>query len=362
MGRIDSAKRRSNAAPVIKGMEAGMETILTPGEQPAFNPAVSGHPKRPVRSSYRRQLDPYAHRRELHARHVSPLATGLGWFSIGIGVVQLVAPRQLGRAIGLEARPMVMQAMGAREIASGIGILSRPGRSGWLWSRVAGDAIDFGVLAVTARKADREQQRRIAVLAAAVAGVAALDVMASVRQSRMADEFALDSLTLEKSITVNRPPDEVYQFWRDFENFPRFMRHLESVIPLGGNRSRWRARGPFGRSVEWDAELTIDEPGKMLAWRSLEGADVRNAGTVRFESTAAGRGTIVHVDFDYRPPGGWFGALVARLSGEEPQLQVDGDLRRFKQLLETGEIPTIDGQPAGRRSMLVRLIRAGVTR
>ena len=346
-----------------------METILTPGgRQPASAASIAAasdatvrHTTRPLRSSYRRQLDPFAHRREQQAQQAAPLATALGWFSIGMGVAHLIAPRALGATIGVEGRPLLLRAIGAREVMSGVGILGRSGRPGWLWSRVAGDAMDLALLGMAAKTATRTQRQRIAMATTFVAAMASLDVITSVRQARAANANAA-FLTLEKSITVNRPPEEVYQFWRAIENFPRFMRHLESVTLIGGNRSHWRARGPFGRSVEWDAEITIDEPGKMLAWRSLDEADVRHAGSVRFESAASGRATIVHVDFDYRPPAGKFGAFIARLFGEEPQTQVDADLRRFKQLLETGEIPTIEGQSSGRRSMLVRLIRRGASR
>jgi uncharacterized membrane protein len=143
---------------------------------------------------------------------------------------------------------------------------------------------------------------------------------------------------VHKSVTVNRPADEVYAFWRDFENLPRFMKNLESVQVTGDRRSHWVANGPAGQTLEWDAETTEDRPSERIAWRSLEGADVSSAGVVRFVAAPGGRGTEIHVEMRYDPPGGKLGALFSTLFGENPSLQVDGDLRRFKQVMEIGEV------------------------
>jgi uncharacterized membrane protein len=153
---------------------------------------------------------------------------------------------------------------------------------------------------------------------------------------------------VEKSVTINKSPAELYSFWRNFENLPRFMNHLEAVQDAGGNRSHWVAKAPAGGTVAWDAEIYNEKENELIAWRSLEGADVDNAGSVRFESDPAGRGTIVRVTLKYDPPGGTLGKLVAKLFGEAPDQQVEEDLRRFKQLMEAGETPTIEGQPSGR--------------
>jgi uncharacterized membrane protein len=139
----------------------------------------------------------------------------------------------------------------------------------------------------------------------------------------------------------------VYAFWRNFENLPRFMRHLESVTCDGPQKSHWVARAPAGRRVSWDAEVVDEQPNSRIAWRSLEDADVRNAGTVEFERAPGGRGTNIRVSLSYVPPGGKVGAVIAKLFGEEPGQQVHEDLRRLKQLLEAGEVPTVAGQPRG---------------
>jgi len=150
-----------------------------------------------------------------------------------------------------------------------------------------------------------------------------------------------------KAITVNRPPEELYRFWHDFENLPRFMNHLEAVQVLGETRSRWRAKAPGGSKVEWDAEIVEDRPSQVIAWRSLEGTAVDNEGAVRFVPAPGGRGTEVHVELRYEPPGGALGATVAKMFGEEPGQQVQEDLRRFKQVVETGDVARSDASVRG---------------
>jgi uncharacterized membrane protein len=233
-----------------------------------------------------------------------------------------------------------------RELASGAGILSGRRSSGWLWSRVGGDAMDLGLLGRAMQAGDADG-RRIVRATAAVAGVTALDVFASTRTSRPA------GIRVERSVTVCRPVEEVYRYWRDLENLPRFLRHLESVRVLDDRRSHWRARGPAGTSIEWDAEIVDEQPNARIAWRSLDGATVQNTGAVRFTSAPGGRGTEIHVDFAYDPPAGAVGAAVAKLFGEEPGQQIADDLRRLKQILETGEVVTAKGPSARKRPSLL---------
>ncbi|MBA4062683.1 MAG: cyclase [Isosphaera sp.] len=154
---------------------------------------------------------------------------------------------------------------------------------------------------------------------------------------------------VEHVVTVMKPADQVYRFWRDFENLPRFMTHLVDVDTTTDGRSRWVAKGPLGLQVEWEAELLTDTPNRVIAWKSVDGSDVDTAGSVRFTDLPHGQGTEVRVELKYDPPGGKVGSAVARLFGENPDRQVREDLRRFKQILETGETPTTEGQPHGRR-------------
>jgi len=154
---------------------------------------------------------------------------------------------------------------------------------------------------------------------------------------------------VEHAVTVNRPPAEVYRFWRNLSQLPRFMGHLKEVRDTGGGKSHWVARGPLGMSVEWDAETIEDRPNEVISWRSLDGSDVDTAGSVHFRPAPAGRGTEVRVSLKYDPPAGKVGAAVAKLFGESPDHQVQADLSRFKSLLEAGEVASTAGQPSGRR-------------
>ena len=292
------------------------------------------------------------------------VALALGWFSVGLGLAQLLAPRKISQAIGVEPRPTAMRLLGAREVALGVGLLSSRRQSPWAWGRVAADAMDIGLLGAATRKAPSGARSRLGMVTAAVAGIAVLDVMTSLQQTRresarggsVADSGAVD---VEKFVAVNRSPEECYQFWRNFENLPRFMEHLESVTNLGDQRSHWKAAAPGGASVEWDAELTVDQPGRLLAWRSVDNADVDSAGTVSFEPAAGGRGTILRVEMLYKPPGGKPAAMLAKLSGRDPAQMIGEELRRFKWLIETGVIPTTVGQPSGPRSAIARMFRKG---
>ena len=151
------------------------------------------------------------------------------------------------------------------------------------------------------------------------------------------------------SVTINRPPEEIYAFWRDFTNLPKFMQHLESVIIESDTQSHWRVKGPAGTTIEWDAEIVNDEPNEVIGWRSLENPYVDHAGAVRFRAAPGDQGTEVEVKIEYVPVAGGVGTAVANLLGEAPERQVWDDLRRLKQWLEVGEIATTDGQPSGRR-------------
>jgi uncharacterized membrane protein len=305
------------------------------------------------------------------------LARGLGWFSIGLGLAELLAPRKVAAAIGVSDHDELLRTMGLREITSGIGILSqaRPSAN-WVWSRVAGDVMDLSMLG-SALGSETNDRRRVTTAIVAVAGVTVLDTLCSVRLSQQESRRNRAQLPRDrngralglrsgkvtrKSITINRSPEEIYAFWRNFENLPRFMNHLKAVTVTGEGHSHWVAKGPVGTEVEWDAEVIADEPNELIAWRSLPGSTVENAGTVRFERATGGRGTVVRVDLQYRPPAGALGATIAKLFGQSPEKQIPVDLMRIKQLLETGEITRTEGQAAGRARSTSRkfddLIRA----
>ena len=152
---------------------------------------------------------------------------------------------------------------------------------------------------------------------------------------------------VSKSVTIRRPRDVVYQFWRDLDNLPRFMYHLQAVQAADSGRSHWVASAPGGLTVEWDAEIVQDIPGELIAWRSLPDSDIAHLGTVQFRDAPGDRGTEVDVELRYGAPGGSAGAMIAKVFGEEPNQQVRDDLRRFKQVMETGEVVLSDGSLEG---------------
>lgn len=159
-----------------------------------------------------------------------------------------------------------------------------------------------------------------------------------------------EGIRVERSVTVNRPRAELFPMWRDFENLPRFMEHLESVkvddSEIG--RSHWVAKGPLNRRVEWDAEIIEERDNELLVWKSLPGSMVESMGRVEFLDAPGGRGTVIRVSMEYNPPGGSLGAAFAKLFGKEPNHQINEDLRHFKQIVEAGEVATVQGQTSGR--------------
>ena len=188
---------------------------------------------------------------------------------------------------------------------------------------------------------------------AALAAVGTFGAVAGARRGAL----PASTIHVQKSFTIDRPAEELYSYWHNFENLPHFMRHLKSVTSRG-RYSHWVANGPMGVPVEWDAELLDEKPGEYLVWRSLPGSGISNRGSVEFRPAPNGSGTEVTVALTYRNPGGKLGKAMAKLFGREPEQQVREDLRRFKALMETGEIPTVIGQPEGRRTKVVTMLHA----
>jgi uncharacterized membrane protein len=281
-------------------------------------------------------------RRPLHG-----LARSLGWVSLALGVGLVAAPRAISRLSGVDdsaMAPMMARGIGIRELGHAACLLGSRRPQPWAWTRVAGDAMDLTLLGLAMANRHGIRRRRTTIATGLVAGISAVDVLvavAGVRGERMG------RTRLRAAVTVNRARDEVYRFWHNLENLPRFMYHLESVRPdgNGGRQSHWIARAPAGRLVEWDAEIVEDTPNQAIAWRSLSGAKVPNRGRVSFVPAAGGRGTEVRVEMEYLAPGGAAGRVLAKLLGEEPEQQVKDDLRRFKQVIETGEVVRSEGSP-----------------
>jgi uncharacterized membrane protein len=159
------------------------------------------------------------------------------------------------------------------------------------------------------------------------------------------------------SVLLNCSPQEAYSFWHNFENLPRFMYHLDTVSITGDRRSRWIALGPMGARVAWDAEIISDREAEAISWRSLPGSDLDVEGSVEFRSAPGNRGTLLTATMRFRPPAGSVGHAVAKLLGKNPHFLMTQDLRRLKALIETGEIPTIEGQSHGPRSVPTAIAR-----
>jgi uncharacterized membrane protein len=306
--------------------------------------------RHPTRSGNRRTA-----RRLTRALDVddAQLTTMLGWFSVGLGLTEVVAPRFLGNAIGVGEHPGLMRALGVREIANGVGLLTQKKAGSWAWARVAGDAMDLALLGAASQSSDANPTR-IAAAATAVMGVTALDVYAGQKLMDSRLQTRAPRVDVSHVVTINVKPDRVYEFWRQLDNLPLFVNQLQSVSVTGDKTSHWVMETPAGITVEWDSEITEDVPGKKIAWRTLPSAEVRHWGVVSFEPAPAGRGTVLRVDLRYEPPAGMVGRNISRLMGSEPRQQLKSDLLRLKQLIETGEIASTDGQPHGERSLIGR--------
>lgn len=266
------------------------------------------------------------------------LSRGLGLLSLGLGLTEVAVPRTLAQMIGVDPdgrTATVLRAFGIREIMSGLGVLLRPRRPQPLWARIAGDAIDLAFIAWAA-KSRRTSTQRLLAACAAVAGVTALDVIASRRVARAHPRRVAPVIA---SVTINKPVPEVYAFWRRFENLPRFMDYLESVSQRGGGRSHWVAKLPVGGTISWDAELIDDNPNELIAWRTVEGSLLVHRGEVTFARAPGRDMTEVRVQIELGVLGAPPSPVLARLLTKP---QVKGDLRRFKQVMETGDVVKSD--------------------
>ena len=282
----------------------------------------------------------------------------LGWLSVALGLGGLLAPRTMARLSGLQGREPLLAAVGARELVSGIGLLTRRDKVPWLWARVAGDALDLAILGLASWERDSAAAR--AASTAVVAAITAADVAAAVaHQSTNLQVSPTRDVYLERSIIVNKTPRECYDWWRDLRNMPRFTRNLQKVTPLDETHSHWVSREFAGTRVEWRSRINEDVPGERILWSATQDSSFAHAGSVTFAPATGGRGTLITASIHYHVPGGPIGAALARFLGPDPIGEVRENLRRFKQLLETGEIATTVGQPSGSRSVFGRLLPEG---
>ena len=264
------------------------------------------------------------------------LTNGLGWFSIGLGLAELAVPDAVAAVTGVRNTSKtrtVMRLYGLRELAAGVGILAQRRPAGWLWARVGGDALDLLSLASAARGRGADKTK-VKIAIASVVGVTAADVFCANQLSDGAQGGKRARIV--RTIIVDRPVEEIYQFWRNFQNLPRFITYVQSVRYTGDRRTHWVVKGPAGRQIEWDAETIIDEPNRRIAWRSAEGSLFKNSGSVQFERAPGDRGTLVRVEIDLSSNRGAAGLGKLLQMGLGPA--VDHHLRNFKRLLEVGEI------------------------
>ena len=269
------------------------------------------------------------------------LARTLGWVSVGLGVSQLVTPRTLARLIGVPERAALFRWLGARELASGVGILARRRPAGWLWARVAGDAVDLGLLGAALRSR-AGVPARVAAAAGAVAGVTVLDALCARRLS--ADGRPARSTV---SMGINRPPEEIYRAWKDIACLARVAPEGATIRRVGDGTVRCAIRAPGGFEAVWDAEVVEDRPGERIAWRSADGVRSPTTVAVQIDAAPAGRGSRVTVEVVHPSLAGAVVSGVAKAIGRAPDQLAKETLRRFKQLMETGEIATTTGQPSG---------------
>jgi uncharacterized membrane protein len=278
------------------------------------------------------------------SRRADKLSQGLGWFSIGLGTAQIFAPRVMSRLVGVkdaDNNTALMRAVGVREIAAGIGLLMDPKPTGFAAARVAGDAMDLAMLVKTIATPENDKGRAL-FATAAVVGVGLLDVLASgdlattVPKVTHPDRSG-EALSVKRSVTVNRPVEEVYAFWQNFENLPQFMKHLDSVQNTGEGTSRWSAGSAQGDSVQWDVQLMESQPNQLLSWRTVGVSDITGHGRVEFRPAPGGRGTEVRANISYQVPGGAAGKRLARLFRDIPGVTIENQLSVFKQIMETGE-------------------------
>jgi uncharacterized membrane protein len=271
------------------------------------------------------------------------LAQGLGLFSVGLGLAEILVPRKIANFIGTQRSHVpLIRLFGLRKVASGISIFAqgrRPAEA--VWSRLAGDVLDLTALGA-AFASRSTNKRKLAFATANAAAVTALDVICAKQLSETRDDGRRANLAL-KSLIINRSPEELYQTWRTFENLPKYLDNIESVQTTGPSHSHWVARAPAGAKVEWDAEITMDRPNERIEWHSLSGSDIQNWGAIYFERATGDRGTIVHVELRYRLPGGEFGVALAKMFGHDPGQNAQEALRRFKQIMEAGEVAVSDG-------------------
>lgn len=281
------------------------------------------------------------------------VAKALGWFSLGLGLTELLSGKNLDRYLGTGGHEGTLRLFGLREIAAGALILAQKEPSAAsVWSRVGGDVMDLIFLgkALEAQRS-RTKQDRLEVATATVVAVTAVDVLCAWqlgRGSESEDATQEDATRVETSLTIGGSAEELYKLWRDPQTLPQVMGHFATVTAQADDRAHWVVSGPGKTGLQWDSQIVQDEPARLLRWYSLQGAKLPNGGSITFAPATGGRGTVATLEIDFDPPGGSLGKAAAKLLGIVPQVLAVKALRRFKSLAETGEIPTLKDNVSAR--------------
>ncbi len=277
------------------------------------------------------------------------VARALGWFSVSLGLAELLSGKDLDRYLGTGEHEGTLRLFGLREIAAGAIILAQKQPSAAsVWSRVGGDVMDLLFLGkALEEQRSRTKRERLEVATATVVAVTALDVLCAWQLGRNSppDEPAT---RVEVSITIGGSPEELYALWRDPRTLPQVMGHFATVTAGADDHAHWVVSGPVKTSLQWDSQIVQEEPGRLLRWYSVQGAKVPNGGSVQFSPATGGRGTVATLEIDFHPPGGSFGQGAAKVLGIVPKVLAVKALRRFKSLAEAGEIPTLKDNVSAR--------------
>lgn len=270
------------------------------------------------------------------------LAQGIGWYSIALAVVELISPKTVNQTIGIKDDPLhhnLVRVRGVRELISGIGIVASRKPAGYLWSRVAGDVIDFALVgqALTHR---RNNKQKLLIATAAFSAVALLDVVAALSQTHKKDT---PNLRLKRSIKVNGTPDELYELWRQPETLPKIMKHFAEFTHIDAQRSHWKIPAAVGPALEWEAVIVEEREGKYLRWESLPGTTLPTRGWVNFRSLGKGDKTEVCLCLDFEPPAGALGEAALKLVQGIPNGLVQDMLNQFKTLSQTHKNISLTG-------------------
>lgn len=279
---------------------------------------------------------------------IDAFARNLGWFSLGLGLAQVLAPRKVAGLIGIHddgKSDAVMRLVGLRELGAALAVLTPANPSPGLWARVAGDAIDLTLLG-RALGSSRSDRNRVLFAIASVLGISVVDLMASLRvaqePSNTFEARQARPVRATAAITINAPATEVYRWWEGFQQAPRFIQNAASIEITGARTSRWTVSAPAGVTAAWDVEVTESSSNEQISWRTGEGSPLTGTGKVRFRPAPRNQGTEVIFEAELQLPGGELGKTIGGILAQAFGTQLGNDLRRLKQFIELGEVVQSD--------------------